>query len=57
MKINNECLYLTSYKMGNKTIHEKLEALISILYYDLIRVIKSYAIVSWKLVNLDEFGF
>ena len=43
---NNECLYITSYNMGNKTINEKLKTTISRLYCVQIRVMESYASMS-----------
>ena len=51
-----DCLYIISYKMGIKTIHEKIKVSISGLYCVPIRAIESYAIMSWKLINPDEFG-
>ena len=51
-----DCLCIISYKMGIKTIHEKIKTSISGLYCVPIRAIKSYANMSWKLINLDEFG-
>ena len=39
---NNECLYITSYNMGNKTINEKLKTSILRLYCVPIRAIESY---------------
>jgi len=53
---NKEFLCITSYKMGQKTIHEKLEASSMGLYYVPIRAIESYATMPWKLVNPDVFG-
>ena len=51
-----DCLCIISYKMGIKTIHEKIKASISGLYCVPIRAIESYATMSWKLINPDEFG-
>ena len=53
---NIDSLCIISYKMGIKTIHEKLETSNWGLYYVPIRYIKSDATMSWKLVNPDEFG-
>ena len=52
----NDYLYITSYKNGIKTIHEKLEANTSGLYCVQIRAVESYATMSWRLVKNDEFG-
>ena len=52
----NDFLCITSYKNGIKNIHEKLEANNSGLYCVQIRVIESYATMSWRLVKPDEFG-
>ena len=49
-------LCIISYKMGIKTIHEKINASISGLYCVPIRAIESYVNMSWKLINSDEFG-
>ena len=51
-----DCLCIIYQKMGIKTIHEKIKASISGLYYVPIRAIESYATMSWKLINPDEFG-
>ena len=51
-----DCLCIISYKMEIKTIHKKLKASISRLYCVLIRAIKSYTTMSWKLINPNEFG-
>ena len=55
-KQNKVCLYITSYKISLKTIHEKLEASPMSLYCVLIQAIESYVIMSWRLINPDEFG-
>jgi len=52
---NKEFLCITSYMMGQKTIHEKLEASSMGLYFVPIRVIESYATMPWKLMNPDVF--
>ena len=54
---NNDCLCITSYKMGINTVHEQLKALISELYYVPIRAIESYASMSWKLINPVNLDF
>ena len=41
-----DCLYIISYKIGIKTIHEQLKASISGLYCVPIRAIESYASMS-----------
>ena len=57
INVNNKaCHYITYYKMRIRIIHEKLEASNLGLYCVLIRVIESYAIMSWRLVNPDKFG-
>ena len=48
-------LCIISCKMGIKTIYEKIKASISRLYCVPIRAIESYANMSWKLINPDEF--
>ena len=53
---NNDYLYITSYKMGIRTIHEKLKASNSRLYCVPIRAIESYATMSWRLVKPNKFG-
>ena len=50
-----DCLCIISYKIGIKTIHEKIKTSISGLYCVPIRAIESYASMSWKLINPDEF--
>ena len=42
--------------MGIKIIHENFKASILGLYCVPIRAIESYANMSWKLINPDEFG-
>ena len=51
-----DCLCIISYKMGIKTIHEKLKTSISRLYCAPIRAIEFYANMSWKVLKPDEFG-
>ena len=53
---DKDYLCITSYKMGQKTIHEKLEVDNLGLYSFPIRVIEAYATMLWKLVNHDKFG-
>ena len=53
---NKERLYITSYKLGQNTIHKKLEASTMGLYDIHIRAIESYIIMSCILVNLNKFG-
>jgi len=47
---------ISSYKMGLKTIHEKLEASSMGLYYVMIKAVETYTTTSWRLVSLDQFG-
>ena len=53
---NKEYISIPSYKMGLKTIHEKLEASSMGLYYVMIKAVETYSTISWRLVNLDQFG-
>ena len=53
---NKEYIGITSYKMGLKTIHEKLEASSMGLYCVMIKVVETYSTISWRLVNPDQFG-
>ena len=52
-----DCLCIISYKIGIKTIHEKIKASISGLYCVPIRAIESYANMSWKLINSMNLDF
>ena len=45
-KQKKECLYIISYKMGLKTIHEKPEAYAMDLHCVPIQAIESYATIS-----------
>ena len=53
---NKEYIDITSYEMGLKTIHEKLEASSMGLYCVMIKAIETYSTISWRLVNPDQFG-
>ena len=53
---NKEYIGITSYKMGLKTIHEKLEASSMGLYCVMIKAVETYSTISWRLVNPDHFG-
>ena len=53
---NKEYIGITSYKMGLKTIHEKLEASSMGLYCVMIKAVEIYSTISWRLVNPDQFG-
>ena len=53
---NKEYIGITSYKMGLKTIHEKLEASSMGLYCVMIKAVETYSTISWRLVNPDQFG-
>ena len=53
---NKEYIGITSYKMGLKTIHEKLEASSMGLYCVMIKAVETYSTISWGLVNPDQFG-
>ena len=53
---NKEYIGITSYKMGLKTIHEKLEASSMGLYCVMIKAVETYSTISWRLVNHDQFG-
>ena len=46
IEVDIDCLCIISYKMGIKTIHEKIKTSISRLYYVPIRAIESYASMS-----------
>ena len=51
-KQNKEYIGITSYKIGLKTIYEKLKASSMGLYCVMIKATETYAIVSWRLVTL-----
>ena len=53
---NKEYIGITSYKMGLKTIHEKLEASSMGLYCVMIKAVETYSTISWRLVNSYQFG-
>ena len=53
---NKEYIGITSYKMGLKTIHEKLEASSMGLYCVMIKAVETYSTISWRLVNPNQFG-
>ena len=53
---NKEYIGITSYKMGLKTIHEKLEASSMGLYCVMIKAVETYSTIPWRLVNPDQFG-
>ena len=53
---NKEYIGITSYKMGLKTIHEKLEASSMSLYCVMIKAVETYSTISWRLVNPYQFG-
>ncbi|OMP03727.1 Integrase, catalytic core [Corchorus capsularis] len=55
-ELNKDYLGIASHKMGQKTIHEKLEASKTGLYLFTIRAMELYATIPWKLVNPDVFG-